>query len=212
MNGLPLSTALGGWRTCYWGICSSRFMLQHGRVCWLNRLIITVHLEVVSMNMIPTKMPYVWRSSFPNWQLLLFPAGAFTRQKTKALGGTSHGVADAVLQGMAATHVAKVKLRNSALNPGVRRIKIAQTIRNMSKYPHIQVCKKYVKHYQTVGDCTCGRFRWAVCSAWELQRQPHAPSPYLHLGTDPWFHLWNLRWWTGSPLYFFVARESHIYI
>lgn len=108
-------------------------------------------------------MPYVWRSSFPidsfrSSQLVLSRAKgprplAALRTALRMLSSKGH---------MAATHVAKVKLRNSALNslnPGVRRIKIAQTIQNMSKYPHIQVCKKYVKHDQTVGDCTCGIFR-----------------------------------------------------
>ena len=125
---------------------------------------------------VPTKMPYVWRSSFPidsfcSSQLVLSRAKrprplAALRTALRMLSSKGH---------MAATHVARVKLRNSALNPGVRRIKIAQTIQNMSKYPHIQVCKKYVQHDQTVGDCTCGIF--GMSSLLSLGTAASAPCP-----------------------------------
>ena len=164
------------------------------------------HLEVVSMNMIPTKMPYVWRSSFPIDSFC--SSRCFHAPKDQ--GPWRHFARRCgCCPPRYGCHVAKLKLRNSALNPGVRRIKIAQTIRNMSKYPHIQVCKKYVKHYQTVGDCTCGRFRWAVCSACSV-----SPMPPLLIFTWVQIRDFTCETWGGelAHLFIFSLHVKVIYI
>ena len=156
--------------------------------------------------------PYVRRSSFPShWQL--FPAGAFAK-RPRPLAALRTALRMLSFK-TSVRMLPCAKLRNSEprgeKDPNSN---IASHSQNTTKYRHIQIYKKNAKHCQTVGYCTCGIFRWVICSAWDLhpRAQPPSPSPYLHLGTDPWFHLkcetmWNLRRWAIgwlSSLFFHV--------